>query len=84
MENNFRLISEEEMKKVNPGIEKRFGNLNTIVSGSMEIAEGKKRYNITLFDMNTYKPLAMLRRIGKLVKEKLQADEVFHSGVKIA
>jgi len=80
----LRLISAEEMRKVNPTISKKFGNLNTIHSGSCEIIDGKKRYNIDLFDLNTYKPSSMLQDIGKLVKEKLNADEVFRSGVQIA
>ena len=82
----FRLISKQELEKVNPKLSVRYGTLNQIDSGSfMENEDGEKQYHISLKDgCNKYKTFGMLAQIGKCAKEAWNADCIYYLGVKIA
>ena len=85
MKNEIRMITEDELKKVNPVLRKYFGARNQITSGSCEIYGcGKKRYNVSLEDVPSHKSQPLLKAIGKRVKYILDAEEVYHFGTKIA
>ena len=80
----IRRIGELEMNKVNPLLNQRFGLVNQIESGSCEEhEEGKKIYHISLVDKNPYKSEALLRKIGRVVKNVLKAEEVYFMGHNI-
>jgi len=80
-----RLINPRHIKKINDEIVSLFGTRNKLVSGSLEFTDsGKIRYNIVLNNYNANKPVAMLEKIGKKVKEILRADEVYYFGKQIA
>ena len=85
MANPLRLITEEELNKVNPNICLTFGTRNVITSGTCEsYGRNKKRYHIVMENMLSHQPMSMIRNIGRKVKMIWQADEVYYFGTRIA
>lgn len=78
----IRKISENEMQQINPKIIEKLGAECIITSGSVENCSERVRYNIVTYQKEL--PEETLKKVGKIVKQKLFADEVFYLGRKIA
>lgn len=79
-----RLITKEELDLINDEVSMLFGANNRITSGSLEEVNGNRRYNINFFDGSVYRSQAMLVNLGTVVKNIMDANEVFFLGVKLA
>lgn len=83
MKKTARLISQEEMGRVNPIIRERFGSTRMIKSGSVIENNGVKDYHIVVSEYHTTDPEG-IRKVGEILKDILNANRVFYFGIQIA
>ena len=83
MKQTTRTISKQELEMVNPIIRQRLGATKVIESGTVvEDSEGKTYFIVVRERHTTYSD--QIKKIGKIVKEKLNAQKVYYFETQIA